>query len=154
MKKSKLHIQNASQSKSIPTNTQFQQWIEEALHTQIQQPKELTLRIVDEAESAKLNADYRHKQGPTNVLSFPFEPPPGLQELPILGDIVICAPCVTREAAEQDKNETAHWAHLVIHGVLHLLGYNHIKAEEATTMETLEIEILQGLGFGDPYAEN
>lgn len=113
---------------------------------------ELSLRIVDEQESAALNQQYRGKAGATNVLSFPFDavtPEP----LPILGDIVICAPVVNREAIEQDKSAEAHWAHMCVHGVLHLLGYDHVGDHDAEVMEALEISILQELGFSSPYAD-
>lgn len=120
---------------------------------------ELTIRIVGEEESAALNRRYRDRAGATNILSFPFELPPGLDLLDpraaalgvLLGDLVICAPVVQREAREQDKTETAHWAHLVVHGVLHLLGFDHLTADEASTMEALEIRILGALGFPSPY---
>src|SRR5690606_20131870 len=95
------------------------------------QEAELTIRIVDEEESRILNRDYRGKDKPTNVLSFPFEAPPGLDAWPLLGDLVICAPVVAREAVEQGKPLMAHWAHMVVHGVLHLLGYDHEEDEDA-----------------------
>lgn len=114
---------------------------------------EITVRIVDEAESAALNQRYRGKTGPTNVLSFPAEldvPLPG-DEPPPLGDIVVCAPVVEREAAEQGKTLEAHFAHLVVHGALHLVGYDHEEDADAEIMEAREREILAEFGFGDPY---
>jgi len=114
---------------------------------------ELTVRIVDAGEIQQLNRDYRHQDKPTNVLSFPFEAT-GRVELPLLGDVVICAAVVTREAQEQGKDVQAHWAHMVVHGVLHLLGYDHMDAQQADEMEALEIEILQQFGISDPYLEH
>ncbi len=111
---------------------------------------EVFIRIVDEAGSAELNQTYRHKPGPTNVLSFPCETPPGVPN-PLLGDLVICAPVVEREAREQDKPAEAHWAHLVVHGVLHLRGYDHIEDDDAERMEAVEIDILARLGYPNPY---
>ena len=105
---------------------------------------------MDEDEGAELNEAYRRKQGPTNVLSFPFEAPPGV-ELSLLGDIVVCAPVVAREAGEQGKILESHWAHMVVHGCLHLLGYDHMEPVEAEAMEALETEILGGLGYPNPY---
>jgi probable rRNA maturation factor len=113
---------------------------------------QLTIRITDEAEIQELNRTYRHKDKPTNVLSFPFEAPPGV-EIPLLGDIIICAAVVAREAGEQGKPLQAHWAHMVIHGTLHLLGYDHIDETEAEQMEGLEITLLAGLGYANPYQE-
>ena len=110
----------------------------------------MTVRIVDEAESHDLNLTYRGKDRPTNVLSFPFECPDEV-ELPLLGDLVICRQVVEREAIEQEKPLMAHWAHMIVHGSLHLLGYDHIEDDEAEEMESLETEIMQGLGFADPY---
>lgn len=111
---------------------------------------EVTLRLVDEAESAELNGRYRNKDRPTNVLSFPFEAPPGIP-LNLLGDLVICAGVVAAEARAQQKSPTAHWAHMVIHGMLHLQGYDHVDPDEADIMEGLEIRLLATLGFPDPY---
>ncbi len=113
---------------------------------------ELTIRLVDEAEGLELNSTYRHKDYATNVLSFPADVPDELLDIPLLGDLVICAPVVAREALEQRKPLQAHWAHLVIHGCLHLLGYDHIDDAEAEEMETLERELLAELGHPDPYA--
>lgn len=116
---------------------------------------EMVIRIVEPAESRQLNHDYRGKDKPTNVLSFPFESPPELielgEELPYLGDLVICASVVEAEAAEQKKTLMAHWAHMIVHGCLHLQGYDHQDDAEAEEMESLEIEILKGLGFDSPY---
>jgi len=111
---------------------------------------ELTVRIVDTNEIQQLNRDYRHQDKPTNVLSFPFETTGGV-ELPLLGDVVICAAVVAREAQEQGKDAQAHWAHMVVHGVLHLLGHDHMDEQQAGEMEALEIEILQQLGINNPY---
>lgn len=112
---------------------------------------ELTLRIVGRAESQALNAQYRGKSSPTNVLSFPYEME--IEALPLLGDIVICAPLVLSEARAQGKTARAHWAHLVIHGCLHVLGYDHVQEAEAIVMETRERELLSKLGFANPYGE-
>jgi probable rRNA maturation factor len=133
----------------LPSEAQFRHWVETALAGR-RDEAELTIRIVDDAEGAELNEAYRGKQGPTNVLSFPFEAPPGIA-LPLLGDIVICAPKVAREALEQGKPLEAHWAHLTLHGTLHLLGYDHIEPEEAEAMEALETELLGALGYPNPY---
>jgi probable rRNA maturation factor len=113
---------------------------------------ELCVRIVDEPEMRELNARYRHKDCVTNVLSFPAELPAGV-ELPLLGDIVVCAPVVNREAAAQRKAPRAHWAHMLVHGALHLQGHDHEGARDAARMEALERHILAGLGFPDPYLE-
>ena len=137
------------QESGLPTAEQIEQWATAAV-----QPKsdevEMTVRIVDEAESHALNLNYRGKDRPTNVLSFPFECPDEV-ELPLLGDLVICRQVVEREAQEQDKPLMAHWAHMVVHGSLHLLGYDHIEDDEAEEMESLETQIMTGLGFADPY---
>ena len=143
-----LSLQNASAEQDIPGENQVLSWLELAL-AGLESPV-LTIRIVDEAESASLNRQYRSKSGATNVLSFPAELPDEI-ELPLLGDIVICAPLVRSEAAEQAKPVMAHWAHLVIHGALHLRGYDHIAEEDAEEMESLETQLLYELGFQDPY---
>ncbi len=111
---------------------------------------ELTIRVVDEAEIERLNSRYRNTEGATNVLSFPFDAPPGV-DLPLLGDIVICAPVVRREANEQSKSVTSHWAHMVVHGALHLLGFVHDQAGDAREMEAVEVRILADFGFDNPY---
>ncbi|MFZ5380898.1 rRNA maturation RNase YbeY [Aeromonas hydrophila] len=145
-----LDLQLASASTDgLPSEAQLQSWLDGTI-LGFQQEAEVTVRIVDEAESNELNLTYRGKDKPTNVLSFPFEAPPGL-ELPLLGDLVICRQVVEREAAEQGKPLIAHWAHMVVHGSLHLLGYDHIEDDEAEEMEALERDIMQELGFADPY---
>jgi len=145
-----LDLQVASESsEGLPAESDFQHWLEAVL-PQFQEESEVTIRIVDEAESQELNMTYRGKDKSTNVLSFPFEAPPGM-ELPLLGDLVICRQVVELEAGEQNKALNAHWAHMVVHGSLHLLGYDHIIDEEAEEMEAIEIEIMQSLGHPDPY---
>lgn len=137
---------------SGPDDAQLQGWVDTVLEHEQQADAELTIRIVDAAESAELNQQYRHKNGPTNVLSFPFECPPEV-ELNLLGDLVICAPVVAQQAQEQHKTEQAHWAHMVVHGTLHLLGYDHENADDAEIMESKEQAIMQSLGYPDPYRE-
>ena len=137
------------QESGLPTAEQIEQWATAAVQPQSDEV-EITVRIVDEAESHELNLNYRGKDRPTNVLSFPFECPDEV-ELPLLGDLVICRQVVEREAQEQDKPLMAHWAHMVVHGSLHLLGYDHIEDDEAEEMESLETQIMTGLGFADPY---
>lgn len=137
------------QETGLPTAQQIEQWATAAVQPQSDEV-EMTVRIVDEAESHELNLNYRGKDRPTNVLSFPFECPDEV-ELPLLGDLVICRQVVEREAQEQDKPVMAHWAHMVVHGSLHLLGYDHIEDDEAEEMESLETQIMTGLGFADPY---
>jgi len=134
-----------------PAEAQFQCWLDAALAGR-EQDSEVVIRLVDEAESADLNQQYRHKSGPTNILSFPFEAPPGV-DMDLLGDLVICAPLIVKEAAEQHKAVEQHWAHITVHGVLHLLGYDHIEEQEAERMEALEIAILQTLNIANPYLE-
>lgn len=134
---------------ALPAESDFRRWLEAVL-PQFQEESEVTVRVVDEAESHELNHTYRGKDKPTNVLSFPFEAPPGI-ELPLLGDLIICRQVVEKEAAEQEKPVLAHWAHMVVHGSLHLLGYDHIEDDEADEMESIETEIMLALGYDDPY---
>ena len=148
-----LDLQLASASTDgLPSEAQLQGWLDGTI-LGFQQEAEVTVRIVDEAESNELNLTYRGKDKPTNVLSFPFEAPPGL-ELPLLGDLVICRQVVEQEAQEQNKPLLAHWAHMVVHGSLHLLGYDHIEDDEAEEMEALEIEFLAALGYANPYQDD
>jgi len=145
-----IDLQIATENlEGLPTEEQIVQWATSAVQPEGDEV-EMTVRIVDEAESHELNLTYRGKDRPTNVLSFPFECPDEV-ELPLLGDLVICRQVVEREAAEQEKPLMAHWAHMVVHGSLHLLGYDHIEDNEAEEMESLETQIMQGLGFDDPY---
>jgi len=147
--KAEVDLQIASADSSIPTQEEFEYWVTVALRSPL--PNQVTIRVVDAAESEALNTRYRHKSGPTNVLSFPADLPVEV-DIPLLGDLVICAELVSQEAAEQEKSLTAHWAHLVIHGVLHLQGFDHQDADETKTMEQLEIELMNTIGFPDPYA--
>ncbi len=147
-----LDIQRATQALA-PIDADFRRWCELALQ-QRKADSEMTIRLVDEAEARELNHTYRHKDYATNVLSFPAAVPDELLDIPLLGDLVICVAVVEREAAEQGKSLEAHWAHLVIHGCLHLLGYDHIEDEEAEEMESLERELLAQLGHPDPYADD
>lgn len=150
-----IEVQRASRCTDLPPDSEITRWAESALTAHCERA-ELSVRIVDEEESRELNHSYRGLDKPTNVLSFPAELPPELQqelELPLLGDLVICAPVVAREAEQQHKLHSAHWAHMVVHGTLHLLGYDHIEDEEAAVMEQLETQLLIGLGFADPYAD-
>ena len=143
-----LDLQTAS-SAEVPSDNQFQQWVDAALAA-LEEDAELSIRLVDEPESAELNLEYRGKQGPTNVLSFPFDSPVPMTPM-LLGDLVICVPVVAREAVEQDKTQDDHMAHMVVHGCLHLLGYDHLEDDEAEQMEALEIKILQTLMINNPY---
>jgi len=140
-----------SQGAELPEQVALEQWVSAALEGQMAEA-ELTIRLVENDESAALNKQYRDRQGPTNVLSFPFEAPADVP-LPLLGDLIICVPLVASEAREQDKPVHAHWAHLVVHGVLHLRGYDHIDDSDAREMEDLERKIMAYLGFDDPYVD-
>jgi probable rRNA maturation factor len=147
-----IEIQRISSSTDVPEDTQIEQWANVALYG-LTESIEMVIRIVDEDESAQLNETYRHKVGATNVLSFPFEVPEGI-ELNLLGDLVVCAPVLAREAQEQNKPLMAHWAHIIIHGTLHLLGYDHIDDSDAREMEEKEIALLKTLSISNPYDDN
>lgn len=134
---------------SLPSQELFTLWFIKAVEPFCKQA-EITVRIVDESESQTLNFTYRGKNKPTNVLSFPFEAPPGV-ELDLLGDLVICRQVVEKEAKEQNKSILSHWAHMIIHGSLHLLGFDHEQEDEADEMEALEIACMEQLGFDNPY---
>lgn len=136
----------------LPSDDQLQAWFEHAIR-EAKPQAEVTIRIVDEGESQSLNRDYRGKDKPTNVLSFPFEAPPGV-DIDLLGDLVVCRQVVEQEAQQQGKTLMDHWAHMVVHGSLHLLGYDHIENDEAEQMEALERKILATMGVSDPYAND
>ena len=146
-----IDLQNACCAENIPPIELFQQWVDAALNAITDKQFELTIRLVDSDESQQLNHQYRHKNNPTNVLSFPFEVPDGI-ELNLLGDLVICAQIVEQEAKAQNKVLFNHWAHMVIHGCLHLLGYDHINDNDANEMEALEIKTLANLAINNPYS--
>ena len=144
-------VQNASRSRAVPAAAQLRRWARSALAEQVR--GEVTVRVVGAGESEELNARYRGKNGPTNVLSFPGEAPGAAGDEPLpFGDVVICAEVVEREAREQGKEPEAHWAHMVVHGVLHLQGYDHENLRDATIMEARERALLAELGFPDPYS--
>ncbi|MES2404840.1 MAG: rRNA maturation RNase YbeY [Pseudomonadota bacterium] len=145
-------ISYAAPRRGVPTSVSFRRWVEAALQgARHIKPAELSIRIVGAREGRALNRQYRGKDYATNVLSFPVELPRGFAS-PLLGDLVICAPVVAREAHAQGKSPRDHYAHLTAHGVLHLLGFDHQNERDATRMETLETRILAGLGIADPYA--
>jgi probable rRNA maturation factor len=141
----KLIVQYATNSTDVPTRPQFRRWVKAALT----QEAEIVLRIVDEAEGCELNHQFRNKDYATNVLTFVYD-----DTQPLTGDIVLCAPVVSKEAQQQHKNLIAHYAHLTVHGILHLQGYDHIDEAEAVVMEQLETQILSRLGYDDPYTEH
>ena len=145
-----VDLQNVCDAQNLPSAELFQQWVDTALTSVTEQTFELTIRLVNSTESQQLNKQYRHKDKPTNVLSFPFEVPEGI-ELNLLGDLIICSNVVEQESKEQNKALFDHWAHMVIHGCLHLLGYDHINDTDANEMEALEVEILATLAITDPY---
>ncbi|CBL44461.1 Protein of unknown function UPF0054 [gamma proteobacterium HdN1] len=155
-------LQNEDEIEGVPSEADCLRWAQAAFDAVTQKsplnpadnpiPWELTLRVVLPTESRELNREYRGKDAPTNVLSFPFEAPPGIS-IPILGDLAICAEIVEQEAREQGKASNAHWAHMVIHGTLHLLGFDHIHDDEADAMEALEISLLAGFDITDPYGD-
>jgi len=145
-----IELQNTSEAGEVPPPELFRRWAVAAL---LRRPRaEVVIRIVDREESAELNQRYRHQSGPTNVLSFPFRVPQGVPN-ELLGDLVICAPVVRQEAETQGKRVEAHWAHMTVHGLLHLQGFNHIEEDDAAIMEAEEIVILEKLGFPSPYEE-
>ena len=146
-----IAIQNATSGRRLPTHKLMRSWIAAVLPARLQNA-ELTVRIVEADEIRALNRDYRKKDKATNVLSFPAELPSDLG-LKVLGDLVVCAQVVAEEAAQQGKTRNAHWAHMLVHGTLHLLGYDHLVDSDAERMEKLEIKILHTLGFANPYEE-
>lgn len=148
-KRIKITLQALTSNTFIPSRYFLQRWVNKALSKQVG-TNAVNIRLVSKKESAALNSTYRHKNGPTNILSFPFEPPPGVSSA-FLGDLVICAPLVNQQAKQQAKTPLTHWAHLVIHGCLHLIGYDHVHDKDATKMETLEIQLLEDLGYENPY---
>lgn len=151
-----VDLQIATQNEdSLPDLNELEKWVSNAIiaGSVIKRDEaELTIRIVESDESMQLNSDYRGKNKPTNVLSFPFQNPPGIT-LPLLGDLVICKQVVEQEAIEQNKSLNAHWAHMIIHGTLHLLGYDHVIEKEAVEMESLETKLVVELDFPAPYNE-
>lgn len=149
--KLKLEVQRVGDWPEAPGDRALKRWARAALKGRRGRAG-LLIRLVDTEESAHLNQTYRGKAGPTNVLAFPFQPPPGTHNR-LLGDLVICVPVVREEATEQGKPPTHHWAHLVVHGVSHLLGYDHMNGAEAARMERRERRILAGLDIPDPYRD-
>ncbi|MCP4040400.1 MAG: rRNA maturation RNase YbeY [Gammaproteobacteria bacterium] len=143
-----IEVQYVAEDEAPPV-VDFEAWVVATVAGR-RETAQLAIRIVNEEEQARLNDTYRNQQGATNVLSFPYVGVPGV-DLPLLGDLAICAPVVIRQAGEQGKPVRSHWAHMVIHGTLHLLGYDHTREDEAQEMEDLEREILAGLGFSNPY---
>ncbi|HLT92031.1 MAG TPA: rRNA maturation RNase YbeY [Woeseiaceae bacterium] len=160
-----VELQIACRAHDVPPSAEIRSWIEDAVRHADAVPDgryEVVVRVVDERESRALNYRFRGKDRPTNVLAFPagdpalLQPPAAGESAPPslpLGDLAICAPVLAREAAEQGKPAAAHWAHLVVHGTLHLLGYDHASRDEAERMEGLERRILAARGIADPYAE-
>ena len=137
----------------VPTSAMIKEWINSVLREiSYKKAAQVSVRVVEEQEITELNNKYRHINKTTNVLSFPFEPLSGV-DVPLLGDLVICATVVEQEAALQAKTCAQHWAHMVVHGTLHLLGYDHINENDAEEMESLEIKIISNLGFPNPYGE-
>ncbi len=151
-KQVQTELQVSDACEGLPAEHEFSRWVEASLLSDFQS-LEQSIRIVDEAESQDLNRRFRGKDYPTNVLSFPAEANEFLA-YDYLGDLVICAPVVEREAKEQGKQTIDHWAHMVVHGMLHLQGYDHESDEQAAEMEALEIEILATLGHTNPYLKD
>lgn len=146
-----LDFQIVSKSKQLPSPALFKGWVDAVLQDK-SQDSEVVIRIVDEDEMIHFNEQYRDKKGSTNILSFPFEPPEGV-ESDLLGDLLVCASVIEAEAQQQNKKLKHHWAHMIIHGVLHLIGYNHLEQLEAEEMESLEIKILRSIKIDNPYEE-
>ena len=144
-------VDNVSSESMVPEDAAITQWARAAMEGYENEANEVDVRIVDEPAIAELNRRFRNKAEATNVLSFPFEDPPGVHS-GLLGDVVICAPVVCREAQRQGKQVMAHWAHMLVHGIMHLRGYDHEKPKEAQAMEGMEARILTRLGFPNPYA--
>jgi probable rRNA maturation factor len=147
----RLSVQVAVARAGVPHNAAIARWVRAALRGLRRRRVTLGVRIVGRRESARLNGVYRGKHRPTNVLSFPFEAPPGTKT-DVLGDLVICAEVVQREARRQRRPVEAHWAHMVVHGIMHLRGYDHVKVRDAARMERHETRVLRTLGYPDPYA--
>ena len=148
-----VSVTYATERKGVPSSASFRKWVAAALADRAA-PADVAIRVVGPDEGRELNRTYRGKDYATNVLSFPAERPDGLPddvELPSLGDLVICADVVAREAADQGKKPADHYAHLTVHGVLHLLGWDHLEDAEAEAMEARERQILAALGIADPY---
>lgn len=159
-----LDLQQVVEAETIPDKDKIESWVHCALmmvadtakeKTEAELQAELTIRIVDKEEIQALNRDYRQQDSATNVLSFPYEgfplESPLEMQIPLLGDLLICHDIVVQEAQQQQKSITDHWAHMVVHGVLHLKGYDHIEDADAEIMEALEVQILHKLGIADPY---
>ncbi len=147
--KYRIDFQNVSSLSTVPSRFEFKRWVELALCDE-KEEAEVCIRIVDEDEMKNLNHTYRKKEKTTNVLSFPYVAPPNVEPY-FLGDIIVCASVIEEEAKAQGKQPVAHWAHMVIHGILHLLGYDHVIAKDANIMEAIEIRLLRKLGFPNPY---
>ena len=148
----KIEVQYALRDPSLPGEKDFSKWAA-AVESKIHATDEVALRVVGQQEITRLNERYRKKSQPTNVLSFPADLPAQIT-LSFLGDIIICAPMVVKEADQQHKTHASHWAHMAVHGILHLQGYDHGNDQEAAEMENLEIEILNRLGFANPYVQD
>lgn len=159
-----VEVQNPNEYQYLPSLVDLKDWCQAALQGEKKDSPQtdysVLVRVVDEVESADLNGTYREKKGPTNILSFPTELPDFMLDIPDLkeqashlGDLIVCEPVMRQEASEQNKPVLAHWAHLIVHGVLHLQGFDHIDATEAQHMEALEIAILDQLGYSNPYAD-
>ena len=150
-----LQIATDEALESYPSLETMTKWATVALKTGGRtKDSEITIRMVDSKEIHELNATYRHVDRPTNILSFPFELPEGIEDLPLLGDLVVCKEVLERECKEQNKTLEEHFAHLIVHGCLHLLGYDHIEEEDAKEMEPLEVKAMAELGYENPYKDD